>query len=152
MKNHILPSEYTAVVGVINPVNKSTAGSSSTGWISAADYGAYLAIIAAGAIAATASVAAKLEQATDSSGTGAKDITGKAITTLGGSDDNKQALINLRPEELDLANDFTHFRLTLTVADTASPDVGALIAALVLGTAARFEPVTQATTVAQTVA
>jgi hypothetical protein len=94
-----------------------------------------LAIVAVGDMVATSTVDGKLEQATDGAGTGAKDITGKAITqfTAAGTDSNKQALINLRPEELDIANNFTHFRLTMTVATAASDAMG-----IVLGGAPRI--------------
>ena len=61
-------------------------------------------------------------------GTGAKDITGKAITQLtqAGTDSNKQAIINLHRDELDLANSYTHVRLSHTVA-TATSDSAAIL-------------------------
>ena len=149
--HHILPTEEVTLVGVIDPVSK-TPGTASTAWISAATHGAFQAILLAGTIAATASLNAKLQQATDSSGTGAKDITGKAITQLGGTDDNKQAIINLKPEDLDTNNGYTYFRLLVTEADSASPHVAlALIAGLVQGLYARFAPAAQKATVAQVV-
>lgn len=148
---NILPSNRAILAAAINP--QSGAGASySSGWVSMATYETIQAIVMAGAVAATALVDAKLEQASDSSGTGAKDITGKAITQLTGSDDNKQAIINLRSEEMDVANSFTHVRLTITVDDTASPQVAtALIAGLILGHNARYQPATDATTVDEVV-
>jgi hypothetical protein len=127
-------SQQVALVGIID-ADAYAAGAVSTGWIAAKNFDQFLAIVAVGDMVATSTVDGKLEQATDGAGTGAKDITGKAITqfTAAGTDSNKQALINLRPEELDIANNFTHFRLTMTVATAASDAMG-----IVLGGAPRI--------------
>ena len=77
-----------------------------------------------------------MRQATDSSGTSAKDITGKAITQLvKATNDNDQAMINCRADELDVANGFTHVALSVTVGTAAS-----IYAAQVLGFYARYQP------------
>lgn len=133
---HVLASEQAAVVGVIDP-DAYAAGTFTTGWIAARNFNAFLAIIKAGDLGASATLDAKLEQASNASGTGAKDITGKAITQLtqAGTDSNKQALINLKPEELDLANGFTHFRLSMTIG-TATSDAGGMV----LGLHGRYGP------------
>jgi hypothetical protein len=124
--------EETCIVGVIDP-DVTVAGAVSTGWIAAKDMFSYMAIIMAGTLGTAATLDAKLEQATDGSGTGAKDITGKAITQLvKASNDDDQAVINIKQQDLDIENDFTHFRLTMTVA-VADSDV----AGLVLGSAFR---------------
>lgn len=127
MFSNALPSERAAVVGVIDP-DAYSASTVTTGWISAADFQTFMAVVYAGDLGASATLDAKLEQASDSSGTGAKDVTGKAITQLtqAGSDSNKQAIINLRQEELDIQNGFTHFRLSVTIA-TAACDAGASV-------------------------
>jgi hypothetical protein len=61
-------------------------------------------------------------------GTGAKDVTGLAITQLtqAGADSNKQALINVMQGDLDRNNGFTHVRLSMTIA-TAASDAGAVV-------------------------
>ena len=43
-----------------------------------------------------------------------------AQLTQAGADSNKQAVINLRQVELDVAGGYSHVRLTLTVATAAS--------------------------------
>jgi hypothetical protein len=87
-------------------------------------------------LGASATVDAKLQQATDSSGTGVKDITGKAITQiLKASGDNKVAMINVRDTDLDVNNGFTYVRLTVTVGTATS-----LIAACLSGFLPRYEP------------
>ncbi len=122
-----LPSERTAIVGVIDP-DVTAAGAVSTGWVAAKDFLNFMAIVFAGTLGSSATLDAKIEQATDSSGTGAKDVTGKAITqmTQAGTDSDKQAIINVKQSDLDIANSFTHLRLTVTVA-TASSDAGAVL-------------------------
>ena len=103
-------------------------------------------IVFAGTLGTSATVDAKFEQATDASGTGAKDVTGSAITQLteAGTDSDKQAVINLSQESLDIANSFTHVRLSVTVA-VATSDIGAVV----LGLSPSYGPAsdTDATTV-----
>ncbi len=126
---NLLASQEQIVAGVIDP-DAAAAAAYSTGWISMETNSRVQAITMVGAMVATSTVDAKLEQATDSSGTGVKDITGKAITqlTAAGSDDDQQAIINCRADELDIDNDFDHLRLTVTVA-TAASDMGAIVLA-----------------------
>lgn len=118
---NLLMTEAVALLGNIDP-DANAAGTLTTGWIEAKDFRAFAALVSAGDLGSSATLDAKLEQAQDGSGTGAKDITGKAITQLtqAGTDSNKQAWINLRPGELDIANGFTHFRLSMTVATATS--------------------------------
>ncbi|MBR9764804.1 MAG: hypothetical protein GYB53_15065 [Rhodobacteraceae bacterium] len=132
----LLPSDRAAVVGVIDP-DAYAANTYTTGWISMSAFQSIMACIMAGDLGASATVDAKIEQATDDSGSDAKDVAGAAITQLtkAGSDDNKQAVINCNAEDLDLANDFTHARLSVTVA-TAACDVGAVV----LGFDPRYGP------------
>lgn len=140
---NIKPSAVAPIIKVLDPVSQG-AGTVTTGWVSMADSDAVLAILQVGAMSASSTVDAKLQQATDSSGTGAKDITGKAITQLtqAGTDSNKQVEINCWSHELDVAGGFNHVRLSVTVAAAAS-----LISALVLSFYGRYETVTDSTTV-----
>lgn len=121
------PSEVAGIAGIIDP-DAYAAGTYTTGWVNMSRWMALMAIVTAGDLGASATLNAKLQQASDSSGTGAKDIAGKAITALtqAGTDDNKQAIINLRGEEMDVDNGFNHVRLSMTVA-TATSDAGALL-------------------------
>ena len=144
MKNQLL-SESLAVAAVVKP-DATAAGTATSGWISMAEFGQILAVVMAGDLGTNATIDAKLQQATNASGAGAKDITGKAVTQLTQAG-VKQALINLRAEEIDRRNGFTHVRLSVTVA-TATSD----LAAVVLGTRARYSPVAQPAAVDQIVA
>jgi hypothetical protein len=128
-------SEQASVLATIDPVSQA-AGTITTGWVSAATHERFMALIQTGVLGASATVDAKLQQATTSAGAGAKDVTGKAITQIvKASGDNKQAAINLRADELDMNNGFAWFRLSITVGTAAS-----LISASVLGGVARQLP------------
>lgn len=120
-------SDLIAQVGSIDP-DANVAGAVSSAWIPAKNFSSFLATVLAGTLGASATLDAKLEQATDAAGTGVKDITGKAITqlTAAGTDSDKQASINLRPDELDVDNGFDHFRLTMTTA-VATSDSAAVV-------------------------
>lgn len=144
---NIRPSDRVTLLDTINPVSQAAA-TVTTGWLAAADFFSFLAVLAVGALGTNATVDAKLEQATSSGGAGAKDITGKAIAQLtkAGTDDNKQVVINLRQAELDAANSFTHFRLSVTVAVAAC-----LISAQVFGLDPRYAPATADTTLDEVV-
>ena len=145
---NIKPSSRLILLDTKDPVSQAAA-TVTTGWLPVADYTNFLALLAVGALGASATVDAKLEQATSSGGAGAKDITGKSITQLtkAGTDDNKQVMINLRQDEVDGANSFTHFRLSITVGTAAC-----LIAAFVFGLDARYGPGTPDTTLKEAVA
>lgn len=131
MNINALASEQVAVLGTIDP-DVSPAATYTSDYVDASEYANFMATIQTGTLGASATVDAKLVQATDSGGTGKKDITGKAITQLtqaSPDDSDKQAIINLKPEELDVNNDFTHFALELTVA-VATSDASAIIQGL----------------------
>ena len=131
-----LASESIAVVAMIDPDNY-TAATYSSDWVAMKDFERAMAVVMAGALGTSATIDAKLQQATDSSGTGAKDVTGKSITQLteAGTDDDKQAVINVRGEELDVANGFDYVRLQVIVG-TATSDAGAIV----LGINPRYAP------------
>ena len=100
----------------------------TTGWVSMADIKRLLAIIHTGVMGAAATVDAKLQQAKDNGGTGVKDIANKAIAQiLKATGDNKQALINLTPSELDVAGGFVFVRLSITVGVAASQIAASLL-------------------------
>lgn len=120
-----LPSELAGVLANIDPDAYST-GTQTSSWVPAKDFMAYLAVIQAGTLGASATIDAKVEQAQDNSGTGAKDVTSITQLTQADGDSDKQALINVRPEDLDVANGFNHIRVSLTVG-TASSDAAAML-------------------------
>lgn len=124
------PSEMVAVLGTIDP-DANTAGALTSDYGDASKFEQLMAIIFAGTLGTSATLDAKLVQATDSSGTGVKDITGKAITQLteAGTDSDKQAIIQVRADELDVAGGFKWVAIVHTVA-TATSDSGAVLLGL----------------------
>jgi hypothetical protein len=128
-------SELLAILATLDPSSQA-AGSATTGWISVANHHGLLAIVQTGVLGTSATVDAKIQQALDSTGTGAKDISGKAITQIvKASGDNKQVLINVKPEDLDTVSGFGFVRLSVTVGVAASQT-----AAQVLGISPRELP------------
>ena len=126
-------SELFSIVATIDPASVAV-GTVTTSWVSVANFHALVASIQTGALGTSATLDAKLQQALDSSGTSAKDITGKAITQIvKATGDNKQALINVKPEELDTVNGFGFVRLSITVGTAAS-----LAGAQILGVNPRY--------------
>lgn len=141
-------SEQLALLAAVAPISQG-AGSVSTGWVSAAAFERFQATILTGVLGTSATVDAKIQQATDGSGTSAKDVTGKAITQIvKATGDNKQAIINLRADELDINNGFNYIQVTITVGTAAS-----LVAAALHGAVAKNAPASASnnTSVAQVV-
>jgi len=129
------PSETLSVLATINPMSQG-AGTVSSGWVAVKNHLALMALIQTGVLGANATVDAKLQQATDGAGTGAKDVTGKGITQIvKATGDNKQALINCRSGELDTEGGFAFVQLSITVGTAAS-----LVGASLLGSFPRFSP------------
>lgn len=113
-------SELLAILATLDPSSQA-AGTATTGWISVANHHGLLAIVQTGVMGTGATLDAKVQQAQDASGTATKDIAGKSITQIvKASGDNKQALINVKPEELDTVNGFGFVRLSVTVGVAAS--------------------------------
>lgn len=131
VNTNIRASDLATVVAKIDP--DSAVGTITSAWVDASRFHALLAIVQVGDLGASATVDAKLQQATDSAGAGAKDVPGTAITQITAGDDI--ALINVDHGRLDLANNYRYVRLQIVVGTAASEFSG-----LVLGFGARYGP------------
>jgi hypothetical protein len=123
-----LASEQVALLATIDP-DVTTASTVVSDYVDASEFYNYMAVVLAGTLGSSATIDAKIVQATDSSGTGVKDVTGKAITqiTQAGTDQSDtQAVINVKPDDLDINNGFKWFALSVTVG-TATSDAGGFI-------------------------
>lgn len=131
--------EELGIIGTIDPQSVA-ATSKQSAWIDVAKYPRLAAIVMVGA--RDGNITAKIEEATDSSGTGAQDL--KTLTVIAAA--SKQAIVSAHHEELTLSTGYSHIRMDITTTGTAN-----LISGLVLGGNARFKPVENhdATTVAQ---
>ena len=145
--DNTLPSEVAAVVATIDP-DVYSHGAQSSDYVDMGKFDQLMAILLVGTFPDVGTtIDFKLQQATTSGGAGVKDITDKAITQIASGSpvvSDKQAVINLRAEELDLANDFRYVKAVATGADSSSPadspantiDYGAVL----LGFGARYGP------------
>lgn len=115
-------SEKLAVVACIDPDAYAT-GAQTSDWVDMSKFRRVLFVVLAGTLGSSATLDAKLQEATDGSGTGAQDLSGKAITQLtqAGTDSDKQALIEV--EASNLSAGFTHVACVMTVG-TAASDCG----------------------------
>lgn len=135
MNPNIKLSELVAVMATLDPASVA-AGTVVTAWVPVANVAKLTALIQTGVLGASATVDAKLRQATDTAGTGAKDVTGKAITQIvKATGDNKQAMVELRAEDLDVNNGFAFAALSVTVGTAASQ-----LSAALIGSGARYQP------------
>jgi hypothetical protein len=130
------PSEKAAVVATIDPQAIAAGGGTvSSDWVDMRKFGEALFVLLSGAI--DGPLNAKLQEAKDGSGTGVQDLTGKAMAAWAATDDNKQAVFNLKAEELSLNAGYTHARLSVTSGGGASTHT---VAAVGLGLCPRFGP------------
>jgi hypothetical protein len=127
-------NEQAVLLGVVPPVTGVQSGVNSQ-WVDMTVQRQLLCIVNGGA-ATSGSLDVKLQQATDSSGTSAKDISGKAITQITTND--QTATIEVSAWELDRANGFTHVSADVTTTNAADA-VGVV---LVGGVKGRYLPST----------
>jgi hypothetical protein len=111
------PTEEMALLTTHWPAVRQVATHVSD-WVLVRDYPRLLFKLKVGIMGASSTLDAKLQQASTSTGTGVKDISGKAITQLtqAGTDDNSVVGINLRTEELDVQGGFEYVRFSVTIA------------------------------------
>ncbi|MBQ1480635.1 MAG: hypothetical protein IIZ30_11415 [Sphingomonas sp.] len=148
MFSNLNPSDRAGIAAVIDPA-QAAPGTITTPWIDARTFFSLLALISIGVLGAGATVDASFEQATSNAGAGAKAVAGSAIGQIvKATGDSKQALINIRPEDLDKNGGFKFVRLTITIGGAPS-----FLSALVLGLDPRYGAAgaNQSSTVAQTV-
>ncbi|OMS46597.1 hypothetical protein AQ740_18020 [Burkholderia pseudomallei] len=119
----------------MDPANQA-AGTVTSAWVPVQNFHTFLALIGTGAMGANGTLDAKIRQAQDASGTGAKDLQGKVITTIqAASGANVQALINFRNGDLDMNNGYAFVQVSLAIGTAAS-----YVAAYLFGVGGRFDP------------
>jgi hypothetical protein len=127
----VAPSQRNPLLGVIDP-DANAAGTLVSAYGDGSIHESFWALVSAGDLGTNGTLDAKLIQAQDSSGAGAKDIAGTAITqfTQAGTDrSNKQAFINVESEDLDKANGYRWVALSITGATATSDFAGYLFGA-----------------------
>jgi hypothetical protein len=129
------PSQREAILGFIPP--QSAAAVQYTAWVDASLFLNAEGLVSVGALGASATVDAQLQQAQDNAGTGVKTVVGSAIVQLTkvAANDNSQVRINFMQADLDVSNGFRFIRLAITPAVAAS-----LISGLLQGVDPRYGP------------
>ena len=130
-------NEQVYIQSVLPPESGPTTATVPTTYIDVTDFERFAFLISAGALGASATVAAQVVQATAAAGTGSKVITGAAMTAFADDDDDQFVTIEVQSDQLDIANGFRYVAITVTIANTADLEV------LFLGLNPRHVPVTQ---------
>lgn len=113
------------------------AGTVDSAWVSMAVYHRGGLLLNVGDMAQGSTLDVSIRQATTAAGVGAKAIAAKAITQLtqAGGDGNDILFIELRSEELDVANNFDFISVRRVIAN-ANVELGWTL----LGFISRFKP------------
>lgn len=135
MLESIMFSEQVEILTGLHSI--SQAAGVDGAWVKADKHTRIVALLDVGLIAAGGTLDFKLQQANTAGGGGAKDITGKAITQMADTADNKWRIIELLTSELDVSNGFAWVRFVLTPATAAS-----LVSVVLLGVDPKYSPVT----------
>ncbi|MFO7858380.1 MAG: hypothetical protein R6V11_05590 [Ectothiorhodospiraceae bacterium] len=109
-----------------------------TGWDSMANHQRGFFHLKVGEMQGGSTVDVQIWQATDAAGAGAQIVAGKAITqlTAAGGDGGDDVCIEIRTEEMDVADDYCYINAYVTVGGAASE----LAATMFLG-ASNYPPV-----------
>jgi hypothetical protein len=136
MEANQLPSEVAAVLGTIDP-DAYGASTVVTDYADMAKFESLFFIISVGTMAASSTLDAVVKQDVAATGSAKNLTTSKAITQLtqAGTDSDKQVVINVRAEDLDMANGFSICALSVTTAVDAV-DYGVVV----LGFNPRYSP------------
>jgi len=123
--SNLWPSERAALVGTIDP-DAYTSATYTSDYVNMTEFESLMAVLCAGNFTTDGAVAGQLYEATSSSGAGATAISGKAITGLDTTGDtDKQAIINLRADELTTTGSMDWVALVVTITGTV--DFGATL-------------------------
>lgn len=122
---------------VFEHADSQTAGTHNSSYASLANYHRAVLVLDVGDMQSGATLDAGIQQATDTSGTGVKAISGKTITQLkqASGHGNDLVCIELQTEELDVDGGFDCVRFYVTVA-TAAVEYSAIL----YGLEPRFPP------------
>ena len=125
--------------GSVEYADSIGAGTLNGGWVNEENFHRSVCILIVGDMAQGATLDLLLQEAQDAAGTGVQAIAGKAITqlTAAGGDGDQVCVIELRSEELDIANGFEFVRWQLVIANAAVE----LAIAFLQGAPTRYWPV-----------
>ena len=126
---NLIPTDQCALLAVIDP-DAYGASTVASAYVSVSGYRRLMAVCSVGDMqsGSTVDFTIRQSQTAETSPATAKAISGASITqfTKAGSDDNKQAIINLDVTALDLDNDFDCAAIQMVVGTAASDAAGYL--------------------------
>ncbi|WP_054537116.1 hypothetical protein [Herpetosiphon geysericola] len=102
------------------PPASRAAGTVTSTYLSMDGHEMVTALLSVGAITASGTIDMKLVQATDTSGTGSKDIAGASLVQIADTGGAKMYAIDFRGDLLDHTNGFTCVAVVLTTAAAAN--------------------------------
>lgn len=126
-----LASEQIAIVGIIDP-DAYGANAYNTDYIDMSKWEEIMIIGMAGDLGSSATLDFDVYEYTDASDGGENELTTKDAVQLtqAGSDSNKQIVINVRREDLNIDGGFRYIKAWMIVADATS-DCGLVVVGLV---------------------
>ena len=121
-------TDQVAVVGVIDP-DANAAGTVYSDYVNMEYFEEVLGIGLAGTFGTSGTLDFSLVQATSATGASVKAITGKAATQLthAATENDLQAVINLKAADLDSANSFSFVALKMVTAVATGDSGGVLL-------------------------
>ena len=125
-------SEAAEYLGGIDPASYNS--EQNTGYLNLENYHRCVILVHAGVLGGNVDI--DIEQGTDSSGTGAKkvDSGGKDLALTATTDNNTVSVIEVKSEEMDVANSFNHINVECTPASAG------IIGIQVWGIVSRYKP------------
>lgn len=129
-------TEQCKLLAKIDPASYNS--EQNTARVSLANYNRVVVLLGLGALGSGTTVDMDIEQHTAASGGSTKNIAGKSITQLtqAGSDANKVVAVEIDAADLDVAGGYDYISAEIIPATST-----AILWAMILGFAARFEPV-----------
>lgn len=119
--NHTL-TDSVDFTQLLPPASRNAGAATGTTYADMAGFEGGVVLIDVGALGSSATLDVQVKQATDSSGTSSKALTGAALTQLtqaSNDGSNKLYAIEFRSTQLDLNNGFRFVQVTVTVATAA---------------------------------
>lgn len=120
---NMLPSEVIGVVGTVDP-DVYSPGAQLSDAIDMSKWHCAMGVLMIGDLGADGTVIMKWTQATTSGGV-YKDVSGGTTATFtkaSPDQSNQQVKLDLRAEDLDMANGYRYAKLSVTIGDTSSPE------------------------------
>lgn len=110
-------TEWNEPIAEISPQTANGAvGEHNSGYFFAGNHHRFVVLLHVGEPGGASTIDIDVEEATTAAGAGAQNIAAKAITQIVAADAGVQVAIEIRTEEMDVANDYDWLNIEVTVA------------------------------------